>query len=219
MRIEKINDNKIKITLNPVDLEEKKIDVHSFISNSLESQELFWDMLDQADKELGFNANGCQLIIEALAVNGGDFVLTVTKVTSATVDDALVKLKYKKPKVTAKIKNNNFSDYTNIFVFNSFENFLSLCSFIPEGNLKDILKDVELYKYKDEYYLTFKIISKDIIKLKSLSSVFSEFGSYVKDSELFERKLLEYGELVCKDNAILILKKHFIKSRKKLVNL
>jgi len=217
MKIEKINDNKIKIILSSIDLKEKNIDVHSFISNSIESQELFWDILDQADKEIGFNANGCQLIIEALAVNGGDFILTVTKVTSSIVEDTFQKLKFKKPKITAKMRNNNFNDHTNIFVFNNFENFLNLCSFVSENDLKGIIEDVKLYKFKEDYYLTFKIISNDLQKLKTLSLMFSEFGNYVRDSELFERKILEYGEIICEDNAILILKKHFVKKNKKSI--
>jgi len=47
--------------------------------------------------------------------------------------------------------------------------------------------------------------------------MFSEFGNYVRDSELFERKILEYGEIICEDNAILILKKHFVKKNKKSI--
>lgn len=52
MKIEKLNDDKIRITLNLKDLEENHIDFHTFMSNSIESQELFLDMLDKAEKEL-----------------------------------------------------------------------------------------------------------------------------------------------------------------------
>ncbi len=45
MRIEKLNDNKITIFLNLDDLREKNINPHDFMSNSLESQDLFLDML------------------------------------------------------------------------------------------------------------------------------------------------------------------------------
>ena len=52
MKLEKLNDNKIRITLNLDDLKENHIDFHTFMSNSIESQELFLDMLDKAEKEL-----------------------------------------------------------------------------------------------------------------------------------------------------------------------
>ena len=60
MRIEKITENKIRIILN--------IDLHSFMSNSIESQDLFYDMLDKAEKEIGFKTKDYKLMIEALAV-------------------------------------------------------------------------------------------------------------------------------------------------------
>lgn len=49
------------------DLEEKNIDLHSFMSNSIESQDLFYDMLDKAEKEIGFQTKDYKLMIEALA--------------------------------------------------------------------------------------------------------------------------------------------------------
>ncbi|MCL2355524.1 MAG: adaptor protein MecA, partial [Oscillospiraceae bacterium] len=55
MKFEKLTENKIRIILNLDDLHEKNIDFHSFMSNSLESQDLFFDMLEKAEKEIGFN--------------------------------------------------------------------------------------------------------------------------------------------------------------------
>ena len=43
MRFEKINEDKIRITLNHEDLLKKDIDFHSFMANSIESQDLFLD--------------------------------------------------------------------------------------------------------------------------------------------------------------------------------
>ena len=68
MKIEKLNEDKIRITLNIEDLKERDIDLHSFMSNSIESQGIFFDMLDTAEKEVGFNTNDCRIMIEALAL-------------------------------------------------------------------------------------------------------------------------------------------------------
>jgi len=68
MKIEKLNENKIRITLNMEDLRERDIDFHSFMSNSIESQSIFLDMLDKADREVGFNTDDCRIMIEALAL-------------------------------------------------------------------------------------------------------------------------------------------------------
>ena len=48
MKIEKITENKIRIILSLSDLEEEHIDLHSFMSNSAESQALFCSLLSKA---------------------------------------------------------------------------------------------------------------------------------------------------------------------------
>lgn len=68
LQIEKINENKIRITLSTQDLQDKNIDLHSFMSNSIESQDLFYDMLDKAEKDIGFETKDYKLMIEALAI-------------------------------------------------------------------------------------------------------------------------------------------------------
>ena len=75
MQIEKITENKIRITLNIQDLQEKNIDLHSFMSNSIETQDLFYDMLDKAEKEIGFKTKDYKLMIEALAVPNRKFCI------------------------------------------------------------------------------------------------------------------------------------------------
>ena len=73
MKIEKLNDDKIRITLNLNDLEEKNIDFHSFMANPIESQSLFLDMLETAEKEIGFITRNYRLSIDALATSDRKF--------------------------------------------------------------------------------------------------------------------------------------------------
>ena len=73
MQIEKLNENKIRITLNLEDLKENNIDLHSFMASSIESQDLFFDMLDKAEKEVGFKTKDYKLMIEALAIPNRKF--------------------------------------------------------------------------------------------------------------------------------------------------
>ena len=68
LRIEKLTENKIRIILNLDDLKENNIDLHSFMSSSIETQDLFCTMLDKAEKEIGFKTKDYKLMIEALAV-------------------------------------------------------------------------------------------------------------------------------------------------------
>ena len=68
LRIEKLTENKIRIILNLEDLKENNIDLHSFMSTSIETQDLFYNMLDKAEKEIGFKTKDYKLMIEAIAV-------------------------------------------------------------------------------------------------------------------------------------------------------
>ena len=68
MKFEKLNENKIKITLSIQDLEEKDINFHDFMSNSLESQDLFLILLEEAEEKVGFKTQNCRVKIEALAM-------------------------------------------------------------------------------------------------------------------------------------------------------
>ena len=68
MKIEKLDENKIRITLNMEDLNEHDIDYHTFMSNSIETQSIFLDMLNTAEREVGFNTDDCRIMIEAVAL-------------------------------------------------------------------------------------------------------------------------------------------------------
>ena len=59
MKIEKLTDNKIRIIISTEDLKEKNIDLHTFMAEAIESQTIFLEMLNQAEKEVGFVTKGC----------------------------------------------------------------------------------------------------------------------------------------------------------------
>ena len=196
MQIEKLNENKIRITLNLEDLKENNIDLHSFMANSIETQDLFYDMLDKAEKEVGFDTKNYKLIIEALAIPDGNFILTVTRFSQE-------KEQIKKPK--AKRKSVNLKDNISIYEFDSFDNFVEFCYYLNKNinnNTYLKLKKSTLYSYNNKYYL---ILNVTILKLDTFKTIHCstiEFGKFISNSDLFERKLIEYGNVIYKTNAI-----------------
>ena len=126
MKIEKLNENKIRITLNMDDLNERNLDLHSFMSNSIESQDIFLDMLNEADEEVGFNTDDCRIMIEALALNDGHFVLTITKFEHKTDEKALTR----KKTLHIKRKNPTVNFAKTIYSFDSFDAFCDFCNFL-----------------------------------------------------------------------------------------
>ena len=196
MHIEKLNENKIRITLNLDDLKENNIDLHSFMASSIETQDLFYDMLDKAEKEVGFETKDYKLMIEALAIPNGNFILTVTRFLPD-------KEKIKKP--AAKRKTLNEKANISIYEFESFDNFVEFCSYLNtniDNSTYLKLKKSTLYSYASKYYLVININNIKIDIFKTLHCSIIEFGKYISNSDLFERKLIEYGKVIYKTNAI-----------------
>lgn len=207
MKFEKLNENKIRITLNNQDLLDKNIDFHSFMSNSKESQNLFLDMLDEAEKKVGFVTKDYKLRIEALAMSDGNFILTITRF-GKSIDNQSKNQKNKNLKI--KRKNLDLTSKQLIYRFDSFEDFCSFSGFISKiDNIHSISKSVILYLYQNSYYLCISNINTEHSSIKQLYTLITEFGTYVDNSEMFARKLTECGKIVMKNNAIRTCNKFF----------
>lgn len=97
-------------------------------------------------------------------------------------------------------------------MFNNFDDYLEFCNYL-NNNLNDAtyskLKKSSLYQYNSKYYLCINITSKNLTSFKSINYAITEFATYINNSELFERKLNEYGCVIFKTNAINNCIKHF----------
>lgn len=205
MRIEKLSENKIRIFLNLEDLKEKDIDLHTFMSNSLETQDLFLDMLSKAETEVGFNTRNYRLAIEALASAEGNFILTITRIGPDSSSPNILKPKTKRQSITPNKR-------LSIYSFSSFDDFCEFCNYINEElstDFADKLKTSSLILFKNTYYLIFNNLKLSVPDLKSFSCLVSEFASRVKNEELLERKLKEHGKIIFPKNAIFNCLKYF----------
>ena len=80
MKIEKLNDNQIRCTLNKHDLIDRELKLSELAYGSEKARGLFRDMMNQAFDEFGFEADDIPLVIEAIPISGDCIVLIVTKV-------------------------------------------------------------------------------------------------------------------------------------------
>ena len=203
-------ENKIRITLDMNDLAEKHIDFHEFMSNPINSQSFFLDVLDQAEKEIGFMTKDCQIKLEALATSSGNFVLTVTRILPSTNTDSLKRKVKVKRKSTSNIKCNNCA----IFAFDTFDDFydygVSLTSNLSK-KIEDLIENTKLYLYNNTYYLIIDKLPDNLEFVKLFSSSLLEFGKFVSDSNTYKNKIIECGEVVIKKHAILCCSNKFRK--------
>lgn len=200
MKIEKLSENKIRITLSHQDLVQKNIDFHSFMANSIDSQDLVFDVLDEAEREIGFVTKNYQIRIEAIAITGGDFILTVTR----SLPENNNKVALGRKKVSVRRKKSNYEATQLVYSFLTFDDFCNFIEFFSSNHLPvtNIAKSIVLYQYKNTYYLVFKQINLNYQYLKKLCSSITEFATYKTNPDLFIVKLVERGEVIMKNNAI-----------------
>lgn len=205
MKIEKLTENKIRIIVNSYDLENKNLDFKALLSRTLDSQGFFLDMLEKAKTEVGFNTDGCKILVEAFSTTDEYLIFTITKYVDKSNTQT-----GKRPKV--KMKNLNISATKAIYKLDNFDVFCDLCTYLNNNfsNITKISKCSSLYLYNNNYYLLIRNnnISKDIMQNFYIS--ISEFLSMTNLSSNFENKLFEHGKAIIKNNAILTGIKYFV---------
>lgn len=206
MNIERVNDDKIRVTFNLDDLNEKNIDFHSFMSNSIESQKLFFDMLDEAKNKVGFVTDDYKILIETAVTDGGNFICNLTRI----VPDCK-KEKFTKPSVHIN-KNNDLTDSkVAIYAFNCFDDFIEFCNFLV-ANFDDSIdifsSNSKLFLYDSVYYLVINDVTADFHLLECFCACISEFAYFV--SNCLENKIKEFGNLIVEKDAILTVSNYFV---------
>jgi len=210
MRFEKLSENKIRITLTVNDLKDKDIDFHDFMSNPLETQDLFLDILEQAKEKIGFNTTDYRVKIEALAMIDGDFVVNITRISETektNTSTSTPKKKFKVRRKTAAPKSEQ-----SVYKFDCFDDYCYFIQYLSKNKLSNaylIAKKIVVYVYQNEYYLVFNDINENYKNLVTFYSSITEFGTYINNSTLFISKLQECGKTVIKNNALKISLKHF----------
>lgn len=135
----------------------------------------------------------------------GKFVLNVTRIIPDS--DAL-----KKKKVLVKRKATKIDKKLAVYKFESFEDFCDFSNLLHNSTNNIIIKKVKkaiLYSYNNSYYLVLNNILADSSLIKSFCALIAEFSSYISNSDLFEKKLNEYGKIIIKNNAIETCCKYF----------
>ena len=208
MTIERVSENKIRVTINLDDLNDKNIDFHSFMSNSIESQKLFLDMLDEAKNKVGFVTDDYKILIETAATDNGNFICNLTRI----VPDCK-KERFTKPNVHIKKNKDLVDSGVTIYAFNCFDDFVAFCEFIVNnfsGNIKIFSGNSKLFLYNYNYYLVMNNVSADFDLLESFCACISEFAYFVSNSNCFEHKLMEFGNLIIDNDAIFTVSSYFV---------
>lgn len=217
MKFEKLSENKIRITLTAGDLKEKDINYHDFMSNPLETQDLFLDILEEAKEKVGFNTTDYRVKIEALAMIDGDFVVNVTRMSESEQEKIIPSTSAPKKKFKVRRKALAPKSQQAVYKFDTFDDYCYFIQYLSQNDFSriyNIAKEITTYIYQNEYYLIFHDINLDNKNLLKFYSSITEFGTYINHSSLFISKLEECGDIVIKNNALKTSLKHFNKKEK-----
>ncbi|MBO5477000.1 MAG: adaptor protein MecA [Clostridia bacterium] len=190
MKIEKVDDNKVKITLSFEELEMRNITLSDIEKNNAAAKNLFTSLIEETNLDEDFQFENSQLFIEASADNNNTFILTITKIEDLP---DINKYSRKNPKVLYKID-------SHLFEFSSLDVILDFCKIAKEENL--FFGKNTLYKYNDKYFILF---SETAVKNKKFIKTYvmlSEYCSRYFSYDLFYTTIKEKGLEVIANRAI-----------------
>lgn len=207
MKIEKIGDNKIKVTISLNDLKERNIDLQSLTYNSNAAQELLWDMIEQAETQYGFDFSNAHIVFEPVCDMKEGFIITITQLDENADFESLQKyIKSKIKKTDTRIKQRSRRVVYPVRIIYCFNSLDDICNLVDK--IYNIFSgESYLYKLKDMYYLLLK--STKPINYVQIDSLLSEYGKRVFNSSFFEGYLNEYGEIMIEKCAIDVLNTYF----------
>lgn len=186
MRIERLDSNKIKVTLTTADLSNLDIDVQQLSMNSKELHTFLFHIMETIREETGFNPYNGQVVVEATPSNEGISILVSRmdavrrKITRAEFN--------RSTSVKAKLKQETDSE---IFYFNSFND---MCYALGEIDSEG-LRSGSLYKLNDSYCV---IIGGECEKNRCLN-ILSEFAVRRSDSAMQREYIREHGKLIAEN--------------------
>ncbi len=184
MRIEKLAENKIKVTLSAADLTRLNIDIKQLTPASKELHSFLFHLMETVRLETGFNPYNGQVVVEATPFSEGISVI-ISKLKSS--DGNITKEQLRRAKVVkASVKRR--SAEADVFFFNSFDDLCGAFMRIEE----DAFLHSMLYKIGESYCFLIKKESN----FPASRHILSEFSAGRSGGSVRAEHVREHGELI-----------------------
>jgi adapter protein MecA 1/2 len=192
MRVEKLALNKVRILISYEDLAARGIDRDEMWQNGKKVQELFWDMMEVAYTEVGFEIVG-PFAVEAFTMPTEGVMVVVTQVpqiAGAQAEGALL----------AEEERDPFAAF--VFAFDDFEHLVQASQQIRA--LGDFTGS--LYAYNGSYHVCFDEEEMDEAQYECVWSILSEYG---EPASVTRAMLDEYGKLITDGRVLAVIAHYF----------
>lgn len=189
MNIQKVGPDRLRIQLDPRDLDKYNLDYYSISKESPGTKRLLKEILSEAQKN-GFSTQQCKLLLEVLPGKNSGCIIYITKSHCEPV-----------------------KSYMNTKISNKNNGYILSC-----GNLEDMISAIghfsyypdlpmqasALYLLDSKYYLTFLPVALELDRdrFASLLTALSEYGTTENCSDVREAMLKEHGTVILKNRAI-----------------
>lgn len=196
MKVEKIDNNKVKITISFEELENRNITLHDIEINNTAAKEFFNNLIEESNVDDCFEFEDSQLFIEASADTNNTFILTVTKIED--IPDLNNYTKKSAPTLCTKLD-------SQLFEFSSIDKILDFCYTTKDESL--YFGTNTLYKYDDRYFILFSDTSIKNKKFTKTYAMLSEYSSRYFSYDLFYTAIIEKSDAIIKNRALQKLRK------------
>ncbi len=187
MKIERINNNKAKISLTLDELRKKKITLNDIKQNKLKAENFFLELLEDTNLIEEFEIDSNELFVEAVREEGL-LTITVTKMLDISCKEEIAH--------TQTV----YTIYSNIYIFN---NANDLKEFANKAILENLyIPKYTLYYFNNKFFLMFS--KKDIrcAEFVGSYSVLSEYAAKYSSSSYLKDTLNEHANLLFSNASI-----------------
>ena len=183
MKIELLNDTKLKITFSCIELSENQISLHSFLSNTTLTNNFIDSLISIAKEKLNFNYQDQHIKSEIYFLHNTQFTIYIT------IDNKNFLLKQS----STNPLDSTFACTNYGFVFNSKNKYLD---FLKRHKLHQYSPNIiiNLYSYKKVYFLLIHIKNLPSERTKKMQISFLDETAPYFTSNIIISKIKEFSE-------------------------
>ena len=187
MELKLVNENKLKIILTNEDMVQLDINPEEMDYDNTGTKRIFWDILDKAKHQIGFDAGAEKLFVQVYPDKNGGCLMYVTK--DAQKNNPYIYEKKYKSKLYTGVKKKRV-----LYMFEDSEILLEACY---QLNLTGYKGKSDIFTDETKYYLYIDYNKETSVEL------LSEYGILI-NNPLFEFYLYEHAQKIISSEAVKI---------------
>ena len=232
VKIERISESQIRCTLSDFDLSERNMNLSELAYGSAKAQRLFSEMLQQANTQVGFDAEDLPIMVEAIPLSNQSVMLVITKVddpeemdtrysrfapppeglfypgVTDEQDPGLERAELVRPKAKAPGEDGGEDPSEPVriraYVFQNLDRVIEAAKSVQESSgVSD-----RLYKNPADgtYYLVLKDSGTDPAAFASLCNRLADYGTRARQHYSGDSYYQEHFEIILKERVLASLK-------------